>query len=400
MPLRREPIGWTKRVNVEGQGVKKRAVVLGCGLVGATIVRDLSDDPDFEVTAADLSEENLRRVSGLTRVATRQVDLNNPRSLRALVADSDIVLGALPSRFGYKTLRTVIEAGKPYCDISFMPEHALDLDALARQTGVTAVVDCGVSPGLSNLIVGHVCTQLDSTNTAAIYVGGLPKIRRWPYEYKAPFAPADVLELYTRPARIVEKGQIVAKPALSEPEMIEFSQVGALEAANTDGLRSLLETVRIPNMKEKTLRYPGHIELMRVLRESGFLDKSEIAVGGAKVRPIDVTAKLLFPLWALEDGEEEFTVLRVVVDGVKDGVAKRYTYDLYDEYDQATETTSMARTTGFPCAIVARMIADGRFSDPGVFPPESLVKTQGAVQHVLDELESRGVTVTEHVQTP
>ncbi len=378
--------------------MKKRAVVLGCGLVGATIVRDLSDDHDFEVTAVDVKDEHLRRVSGLPRVITRQVDLGDSQTVRALVIDFDIVVGALPSRIGCQTLKTVIDAGKPYCDISFMPENALKLDSLARQRGVTAVVDCGVSPGLSNLIVGHVHRQLDTTSKVVIYVGGLPKTRSWPYDYKAPFAPTDVFEIYTRPARVVEDGQMVTKAALSEPELIDFPQAGTLEAFNTDGLRSLLVTVQIPNMSEKTLRYPGHIELMRILRESGFLSKSELAVAGAKVRPIDVTAKLLFPLWTLEEGEEEFTVLRVIVDGVKDGVGKRYTYDLYDDYDRKSATTSMARTTGFPCTIVTRMIANGDFCEPGVFPPESLAKTDGAFEHVLQELKSRGVTVAQTVE--
>ena len=376
----------------------KRAVVLGCGLVGATIVRDLSDDPEFEVTAADLSEHNLRRVDGPMRVNTCKTDLSDPRAVGSLVADADIVLGALPSRFGFQTLKTVIEAGKPYCDISFMPEDAQELDTLARRHGVTAVVDCGVSPGLSHLIVGHAYGQFDAANEAVIYVGGLPKIRRWPYEYKAPFAPADVLEIYTRPARMLENGQVVAKAALSEPELIEFPCAGTLEAFNTDGLRSLLSTIPIPNMKEKTLRYPGHVQLMRILRESGFLGKDGIEVGGSNVRPIDVTANLLFPLWKLEEDEEEFTVLRVVIDGVKDGIPKRYTYDLYDEFDRATATTSMARTTGFPCTIVARMIINGQLSDPGVFPPESLPKVQGVFEHVLQELEKRGVTVAQSVE--
>ncbi|MGD2109642.1 MAG: saccharopine dehydrogenase family protein [Phycisphaerae bacterium] len=376
----------------------KQAVVLGCGLVGATIVRDLSDDPDFTVTAVDVSEDNLRRVSRLVDVTTRKADVSNPKSLHELVAGADIVLGALPSRFGFKTLQTVIESGKPYCDISFMPEDADQLDVLARERGVTAVVDCGVSPGLSHLIVGHVYEQLDTTNEAVIYVGGLPKIRRWPYEYKAPFAPADVLEIYTRPARVRENGQIAIKPALSDPELVEFPHVGTLEAFNTDGLRSLLTTIPVPNMIEKTLRYPGHARLMEVLRESGFLGKDEVRVGGSAVRPIDLASRLLFPLWTLEDSEEEFTVLRVVVSGVKDGKPRRHTYDLYDEYDRAAGTTSMARTTGFPCTIVARMIADGTFSEPGVFPPESLAKTPGAFQRIIDALKTRAVTVEENVE--
>ncbi len=376
-----------------------KAIVLGCGLVGATMARDLADDPDFEVTAADLSEKNLRAVESAPRVTTVQVDLGDPAKLRSTIQGFDIVLGALPSRFGFATLRTVIECGKRYSDISFMPEEALELDDLAKKHGVTAIVDCGVSPGLSNMMVGRAHAQLDRTDSVVIYVGGLPKVRRWPYQYKAPFAPADVIEEYTRPARMVENGRLVVKPALSEPELIDFPRIGTLEAFNTDGLRSLLRTVSIPNMREKTLRYPGHCELMRVLRETGFFDKSEIEVRGVNVRPLDVTSKLLFPQWTYEEDEEEFTLLRVVVEGQKDARPARYTYELYDEYDRTTHTSSMARTTGFPAAIVARLLVKGEINQPGVLPPELLTCRNEAFDHfdhMVQALRERRVIVEAH----
>ncbi|MEK7730322.1 MAG: saccharopine dehydrogenase C-terminal domain-containing protein, partial [Planctomycetota bacterium] len=221
---------------------------------------------------------------------------------------------------------------------------------------------------------------------------------QWPYQYKAPFAPSDVIEEYPRPARIVENGKIVVKPALSDPELMDFPQVGTLEAFNTDGLRTLLGTVRVANMREKTLRYPGHIELMRVLRETGFFDQSEIEVKGVKVRPRDVTAKLLFPRWTYEQGEEEFTVLRVLVEGLHGGKAMRYAYDLYDEYDRTSGMSSMARTTSFPCVIVARMLALGRFAERGVFAPETLAQREGLFELIVSELDRRGVKVRMNVQ--
>lgn len=378
--------------------MKKNAIVLGCGLVGATMARDMAADPDFAVTAADIREDSLRRATSIAKVTAQELDLSDPARVRAAVRDHDIVLGALPSRLGVQTLQAVIDAGKPYCDISFMPEDALVLDAAAKAAGVTAVVDCGVSPGLSNLLIGHAQEEYDEIDSAVIYVGGLPKQRRWPYEYKAPFAPTDVLEIYTRPARVKENGKLAEKPALSEPELINFPRIGTLEAFNTDGLRSLLTTVNIPNMREKTLRYPGHTDLMRVFRESGFFGKADIDVGGVKVRPLDVTSRLLFPQWTLEEGEEEFTVLRVVVAGKKDGTRVRRTYELYDTYDRDTRTTSMARTTGFPCTIIARMLAHGRIDSPGVFPPEMLAERSGLFDHVIHGLAARGVELTTHVE--
>jgi lysine 6-dehydrogenase len=378
----------------------KKALVLGAGMVGATIARDLAADDRLRVTAADVSQKNLDRLAGVPNLTTLRADLGSPERIRALVKDFDIVAGALPSILGLQTLRAVIEAGKPYADISFMAEDPEPLDARAKERGVTAVVDCGVAPGLANMIIGHCHASLDRTDSVAFYVGGLPKQRRWPYQYKAPFAPSDVIEEYTRPVRLVENGRVVAKPALSEPELIDFPRVGTLEAFNTDGLRSLIRTINCPNMKEKTLRYPGHIELMRVLRETGLFSKDEIDVRGTKVRPLDVTSKLLFPMWTLEPGEEEFTVLRVIVEGMQSGRGVRHVYDLYDEYDAKTGQTSMARTTGFPCAIVARMLAFGEFAAPGVFPPESLATHPGLFDRLTAELATRNVNLTRRTEEP
>jgi len=376
----------------------KRAIVLGCGLVGATMAKDLASDDEFEVAVADINPDNLRKLDTVETITTIQIDLSDTECVRRTIEDFDVVVGGLPSRIGFQTLRTVIEAGKPYCDITFMSDDALQLDDLARKNNVTAIVDCGVSPGLSNLVIGHTCRQLDRADRASIYVGGLPKLRHWPYHYKAPFAPSDVIEEYTRPARVVENGRVVVKPALSEPELLDFPRAGTLEAFNTDGLRSLLTTVDIPNMKEKTLRYPGHCELMRVLRETGFFDKQEIDVKGVRVRPLDVTAMLLFPKWSHGIGEEEFTLLRVTVEGVKDAKRVRFTYDLYDEYDSVTDTSSMARTTGFPNVIMARMVARGVFTEPGVFPPELLARHEGIFDRMIAELASRGVNLESHVE--
>ncbi len=378
--------------------MKKRAIVLGCGLVGATMARELAADPEFEVTAADFAQSNLDKLRDKIGIRTLRVDLSDPSGVKEAIVDQDVVLGALPSRIGLQTLDAVIRGGKCYCDISFMPEDARRLDSLARKHAATAVVDCGVSPGLSNMMVGHAVAQLDRADRADIYVGGLPRVRHWPYQYKAPFAPSDVIEEYTRPARIVENGKIVVKPALSDPELMDFPPAGTLEAFNTDGLRSLLETVRVPNMREKTLRYPGHIELMRVLRATGYFDENEIEVKGIKIRPRDLTAKLLFPKWTYEQGEEEFTVLKVQVEGQRAGKPTRYTYDLYDEYDRTNGTSSMARTTGFPCVIVARMLALGRFTDRGVFAPETLAQEKGIFEFMVNELDRRGVRVRMGIQ--
>ncbi len=286
-----------------------------------------------------------------------------------------------------------------HIDISFFPEDALQLNELARQNGVTAVVDCGVAPGLCNIIAGYVAGQLEQVDEYICYVGGLPKTRRWPYEYKAVFSPVDVLEEYTRPARFVEYGQQVTRPALSEVELIDLPGVGTLEAFNTDGLRSLMDTLNAPFMKEKTLRYPGHANLMRVFRDSGFFNAGPVAVDGVSVSPMALTSRLLFDQWKLGQNEEDFTVMRVTLSGQRQGQAVRYTYDLYDEYDPASQVHSMARTTGYTCTIIARQVAGGLFNRPGICPPELVGGAPGCFENLLAGYAERNIRLTERVAT-
>ncbi len=372
-----------------------RAIILGGGMVGSVMAMDLASGNRIDVTVADQREAALQRLAQrLPGVRTLQADLSNAAAVRELVGGYDIVLGALSSTLGFQTLRAVIEAGRNYCDISFMPEEALELDQLARERGVTAVVDNGVAPGMSNMFVGWAQSQLDEIETVKIYVGGLPRERRWPFEYKAGFSPADVIEEYTRPSRIVENGQVVVREALSEPELLVFDGLGTLEAFNTDGLRSLAQTIGAPNMVEKTLRYPGHIELMRVLRHLGLFSHEPIEVGAqrAKIKPIDVTTALLFPKWTYEPGEEDLTVMRVIVEGSRGGRRMRHTLDLFDVFDRASGCTSMSRTTALPNTIVARRVAEGALRRPGVNPPEFLGREPGLFEFVIEQLRHRGVT--------
>ena len=372
-------------------------LVLGGGMIGSAMAMDLARDGDAEVTVSDVREAALQRIAERHGVATVRADLADPGAVRRLVAGYDVVIGALPSVLGLQTLRAVLEGGRDYVDISFMPEDARELDGLAREHGVTAVVDCGVAPGVGNMMVGFAAAQLDACERVEIYVGGLPVERRWPYDYKAGFAPSDVIEEYVRPARVVEGGRQVVKEALSEPERMDFPGVGTLEAFLTDGLRSLATTIPAPFMKEKTLRYPGHIELMRVLRDTGFFSKEPVDVGGQRIRPLDATAAVLFPKWTFSEGEADLTVLRVTVSGRKDGEEATYRWDLLDFYDEATGLRSMSRTTAFPATITARLLAKGAFRRPGVHPPEVLGAQPGLLDHVLRALEERGVRCRQSV---
>ncbi len=375
-----------------------KIIVLGAGLVGGAMVKDLASDRDFEVTAVDRDQANLDKLKVESRVKRIKADLTDRTTLIKLVSDSDLVIGSLPGFMGFSALKTIIDCGKDIVDISFFPEDALELDQLAKQKNVTAVVDCGVAPGCSNLILGYMSSVLDETENFACYVGGLPFVRTWPYEYKAPFSPSDVLEEYTRLSRLVENGKVVTKPALSELELLDFPEVGTLEAFNTDGLRSLLYTIKAPNLKEKTMRYPGHSEKMRMLRETGFFGQDEISLKGVMVRPLDLTSSLLFSKWKLNEGEEDFTVMRIMVEGRKNGKCKRYQFDLFDRYDQKTKTASMARTTGYTCTTVARLLARKKFSHIGICPPEFLGMKHEIYHLIMEGLKEKNIFFKEKVE--
>jgi len=357
-------------------------------MVGSAIARDLASN--HVVCIADLNRDRLGELAsqGLDELV---LDVTDRDALLRAVDRYDLVVGAVPGFVGFRTLETLISTGKPVVDISFFPENALSLDALAKRSGSVAVVDAGIAPGLDNLILGHHDRSMKVERFECL-VGGLPKHRRWPFEYKAPFSPIDVIELYTRPARFVEAGATVIRPALSDAELVHFDGVGTLEAFNTDGLRTLIDTMpHIPYMKEKTLRYPGHIALIKALQESGFFSEEEIGVNGALIKPLEFTSRLLMDHWRLEPNEPEFTIMRVTVEGKSGDTNERFVYDLYDEYDSATETSSMARTTGYTCAAVAELIINGHFSKIGVSPPEMVGREVGCFGRVVGYLAERGV---------
>ena len=368
-------------------------VVLGAGRVGGAMALDLASE--FRVTVADRSEAALARMAA-RGLAVRTADLAASEGVKAAVADADLVVGAVPGFMGFATAQAVLEAGKALVDISFFNEDCFRLDALAQAQGVTAIVDCGIAPGCHNIILGDLARQWDKVTSFECLVGGLPVVRSWPYEYQAGFSPIDVIEEYTRPSRYVKDGRIVTFPALSEPELIEFDGLGTLESFNTDGLRSILHTYpEIPDMKEKTLRYPGHIEKMRMLRESGFFGKDPIQVGGVSVSPLDLTTALLFPLWQMHEGDEDFTVMRVTVAGEVAGQPVRKVFSLLDRYDRTTGTTSMARTTGYTCTAAVRLLASGGFTRKGISPPEFLGQEPGAWDFIRADLAKHNVIFTE-----
>ncbi|MBN1266547.1 MAG: saccharopine dehydrogenase NADP-binding domain-containing protein [Anaerolineales bacterium] len=363
-----------------------RILVLGTGLVGQAIVRDLADHADFEILAVDQNPDALDTLP----VDTRCFNLQEA-DLTDLSAGFDLVVNAVPGSMGFSVLEQLVQTGIRVVDIAFSPEDPFALDGVVRKHESLAVVDCGVAPGLCNIFAGYCTNLFEKFESYRCYVGGLPAVRRWPYQYGAVFSPSDVIEEYTRPVYILEAGEEVVREPLSGVEWLDFPEVGTLEAFYTDGLRTLRYTMDIPCMYEKTLRYPGHAELMRIFRESGFFGREKITINGTSIQPLAVSTHLLRQQWKMKPEEQDLTIMRVCVTGRTGAQRKRITFDLFDRNDSRTGISSMARTTGYTCTAVVRLIADG-CDLRGICPPEWLGKNPEFFESIAAYLKERNVT--------
>lgn len=369
----------------------RHVLVLGGGRVGRAAALDLR--ADLDVTVLD---PHPRDPEGLTSRGVRVIrgGADDPAALREVARGCDVALCAVPGSMGLRTLEALIALGLPIVDVSFMPEDPMVLDGLARQAGLPVLTACGIAPGYMHMIAGYETTRM-KVHRFECLVGGLPVKPAWPMYYQSPFSPIDVVEEYIRPARFRVDGRDVSRPALSDPERVPFGDLGELESFNSDGLRSLLTSYpEIPNMIEKTLRYPAHAELMRIFAHCGFFSEAPMRVEGQSVRPLALTAELLIRSWAMAPGDEDLTVMRCTADGDAGGPLRRVVYDVTDRYDRATHTLSMARATGYTTTATLRALGRGLWTAPGVYPPERLGEVPGLFAFVTEELRARGITIT------
>ena len=366
----------------------KNIVVLGAGLIGKAIVLDLYKS--YNILVVDIDKNILSEFENMQNIKTIVTDLAVNTNINKVIKNADLVIGAVPGFMGYNMLKNVIEAGKNIVDISFFPEDPFKLDKLAKDNNVTAVVDCGVTPGMGNIILGKYLDKFN-INSYKCLVGGLPQNPVKPWGYKAVFSPIDVIEEYTRPVRIRKNGKMEIEDPLSKSELVEFDKLGKFEAWNTDGLRTLLYTTNIPNMIELTIRHIGTIEPVKTLRASGFFSVEEININGKTVRPIDLTTNLLFSQWKMQPNEKDMTIMRVIIEGIENGKPRKVIYNLIDFYDNKTNTTSMARTTGYTCTAVANLLLENIYNKTGVIAPEYLGKDKKVFQYIINYLTKRNI---------
>jgi len=376
-----------------------KVLVLGCGNIGSVAAEDLAKSINsLEVVVADVNKTKAKDVAekiGRENVSWIHVDATDQNRLGKTLNDYDLIMGFLPGNFGYSLIKACINAEKNLVDVSFMPENPLTLNSEALKANVTIIPDCGLAPGISNVLVGHAAAVLDKAKRVHIMVGGLPEKPVPPLDYIITWSPENLIDEYTRKARIIRRGREVEVEALSGVEEVEFPNFGRLEAFYTDGLRTLLDTIKtVEDMWEKTLRYVGHAEKVKLLKELGFFEEEQINIRGIGISPKKLTAKLFErKLWRPE--VKDVVALKVEVSGIKEEREKSVAYHLLDYYDKKRGITAMARTTAFTASIIAQFLLKKMVKDKGVVPPEIIGKDEMLFQTFLKELDAREVRISE-----
>ncbi len=375
-----------------------RAAVLGAGSVGKAISYDLYE----RVTGSDLilvdkCKPCLEEASKfIGRSEVKQAEIRGEDDIYRIIKDVDVAVNALPGRFGKASWIAAIKAGVDLVDVSYSPDDPTQYHVQASDAGVTIIPDAGVAPGLSNMMAGRAYAQLEEVKELKIYVGGIPERPIPPLGYLVTWSPEDLIEEYVRPARVINNGNIVEKPAVSEIERVFIPGVGELEAFLTDGLRTMLKTLKgVEVMEEKTLRWPGHAEKIELLKVLGYLDKDPLDLNGSSVSPANLTAKL----WRekLKGDTKDMVVLRVIASGRTSLNNVEIEYRMVDRYDENTGFSAVARTTAFVATGMLKLITEGSIPGPGVIPPEVIGMDESLFSSVAEWLSWRGINILERV---
>ena len=375
-----------------------RMLVLGAGLQGSACAYDLLQHPGVDrVTVADLKPDRipalLRPLAG-RRLALLKLDVQDGAALRAAMGGHDAVLNAAPYYFNLEVSKAAVDSGLHCADLGGNTEIVFQqrkLDAAARERGVSIIPDCGLAPGMVNILAAEGIRRVGEAESVKIYVGGLPQHPEPPLNYQIVYSLEGALDYYTTPSWVLRDGRPTRVDALSELEQVTFPPpVGALEAFHTGGGISILPWAyegKVRTMEYKTLRYPGHVAVMRPIRELGLLDLTPVKVKGKEVVPRDLFIAAVSPKLTKPEGRD-LVALRVEVHG-RNG--QRAAWQMLDYYDEARGISAMMRTTGYSLAVTGLMQVEGRIAARGVRTPDEAVPFADYVA----ELGKRGVEIRE-----
>ena len=375
-----------------------RIVVLGTGMIGTTVVSELAKfEGIVSVTAIDVRQESIDKcleIADNPKVSGKVASLSTKEDIAKVLLDADVAVGCLPHSLSLTAVKAAIASKCHLVDlVGSMFSEKLELHAQAKEAGVVIVPGCGVSPGITNFLAARGIEMLDEAEEAVMICGGIPRHPVPPLWYQVVFRLESVLGLYTKPAMAIKNGKVVQLPALSGLESLSFPDpVGACEAVITDAHSTAYSLQgKVKNLYEKTVRYPGHWQKMKVLGELGFLDNEPMEIEGITTTPRKFTEKILGPKM-VGKSTEDITLLRVEVSGIKGGKKTKYTWEMVDLYDHVRNITSMAKTTAFPAALTARWIAEKKLTDTGVVPIENLI-INSKFDVFSEELRSLGINI-------
>jgi lysine 6-dehydrogenase len=370
-----------------------KAAVLGSGLMGSVIGWDLARSNDVDsVVVADIDEarlEALRMRAPGKKLSVQKLDIKDREKVVKFLRGFDVAASALPHGIVHHSDLAAVAAGTKMLNIAFEDEQ-MELDSAAKKSGALLIPGCGVAPGLGAILLAHALESLGGGDEGHILVGGLPQDPKPPFGYRLVFSIVGLLREYIEDARVYRDGKLVKVRPFSTVESVEFPKpIGTLEAFCTDGLASLVYTMKgMRVLDEKTLRWPGHVEKMNLLLESGYFEKEKVRAGGVEVSPLELSWAVLGR--KLSEGDaRDMTVMRVIAKGKRGEVV----YDMLDRYDEKNGVSSMGKTTAYTGSIVAQMVGRGDIKGKGVVPPETAV-AGASVDYLLSELDRRGVKVT------
>jgi lysine 6-dehydrogenase len=381
-----------------------RMLVLGAGLQGSACAYDLLQNPAIsEVRLADRDTTSfpafLSRYANDARLVRVSLDAKDPKAIVRALDGVSAVMCALPYYFNLEMTRLAIEAGVPFCDLGGNTEIVFQqkgLDAAARAKGITVVPDCGLAPGMVNILAQLGISRCDKVSSVKIFVGGLPQAPEGPLKYQIVYSLEGVLDYYTTLSWVLRDGRRTQVKALSEREPVRFdAPVGELEAFHTAGGLSTMASRyegKIPTMEYKTLRYPGHAHIMEAIRELGLLDLEAIDVKGTKISPRDVAVAAMGPRLRKPEGRD-LVAMRVTVEGTKNGKPMTSTFEMVDRHDEAHGITAMERTTGFSLSITGQLQAEGAIAPAGVHTPDECVPGE----RYMAELAKRGIVIRDTI---
>jgi lysine 6-dehydrogenase len=375
-----------------------RLLVIGAGMMGSAAAYDMATQPGVEaVTLADSDKKRLQdavkrvnKLAGAKKVRGIELDAAREDAVRKLMKRHDGALSCVPYFFNVKLCKAATEAGCHFADLggnNTVVKKEFEFAKKAAKNGVAIAPDCGLSPGMASVLAGELMRRVGGKADALkIYVGGLPQSPKPPFNYQLVFSVEGLINEYVEPAKVLRGGKIMTIEPLSELETFDIEGFPRLEAFHTSGGTSTLpETFqgKVGECFEKTLRYPGHLPLVRGLYDLGLFSSEKRKIGKVEIAPRALTSSLICEKMA-GDGPD-LVILRV--EAHAGGRISSFT--VFDNYDPKTKMTAMMRTTAWPASIVLQMMVSGEITKRGGVHQELDVPAD----QFIDELTKRGIEV-------